>query len=243
MKKVYFFIFIQIIACTQEKKTDLTSLTKHAAGVYEAFLPCTDCIGIEYQLELNSDSTFVEHITYLGNPYGTYEVHGTWVAGSDSILTFNSGKLARKIKINANGSLTIIDALEINLEKQPTVLTRIGTSATDQSVLLNDIWVLEAIENIEISEADTRERPQLEFHKADGKLIGTTGCTRLNGTYTTTGNNIALGPLLTTKMACAESDEARFIQALQAVTYFKVVNLKLYLLTGSTEKLRFQKVD
>jgi heat shock protein HslJ len=172
-----------------------------------------------------------------------HEVHGTWAANSDSILTFNSGRLANKIKINANGSLTIIDAPETNLEKQPAVLTRNGTSATDQSVLLNDIWVLEAIDNIEISDADFREPPNLDFHKADGKIIGTTGCNRLNGTYTTTGNNIAFGPLLTTKMACAQRDEARFIQALQEVTYFKIVNLKLYFLTGSTEKLRFRKVD
>jgi heat shock protein HslJ len=137
----------------------------------------------------------------------------------DSMLTLNPGRLAYKIKVNANGSLTIVDALENHLEKQPAVLSRMGTSGTDQSVLLNDIWVLEAIDNLEISDADyTRERPQLEFHKVDGKVLGTTGCNRLNGTYTTTGNNIAFGPLLTTKMACPGKGETQFVQAMNEIS-------------------------
>lgn len=228
----------------QEKKTDIGKLTQQVIGSYEASLPCDGCISIEYQLELESDSSFIEHISFLGNPNGNYEVHGSWHADSDSVLTLNPGRLAYKIKANANGSLTIVDAIENHLEKQPAVLTRIGTSATDQSVLLNDIWVLEAIDNIEISDTDyTGERPQLEFHKVDGKVLGTTGCNRLNGTYTTTGNNIAFGPLLTTKMACPGKGEIKFTQALSEISFFKIVNLKLYLFSGSTEKLRFKKVD
>jgi hypothetical protein len=96
-------------------------------GIYEASLPCINCISIEYQLELQSDSTFIEHITYLGNPDGNYEVHGRWSADTDSILTLNPGRLAYKIKVNANGSLVITDAIENHLEQQPAILTRLGT--------------------------------------------------------------------------------------------------------------------
>lgn len=228
----------------QENKTDVTMLTQQVIGSYEASLPCEGCISIEYQLELESDSSFIEHITYLGKPDANYEVHGNWSTGLDSILTLNPGRLAYKIKANANGSLTIIDALENHLEKEPAVLSRIGTSGTDQSILLNDIWVLEAINNIEISNADyPRELPQLEFHKVDGKVLGTTGCNKLNGTYTTTGNNLTFGPLLTTKMACPGKGETQFVQAITETSFFKIVNQKLYLLSGSTEKLRFKKVD
>ena len=247
MRLNYFILlFILVLACKapQEKKTDVSMLTQQVIGSYEASLPCESCVSIEYQLELESDSSFIEHITFLGDPNGNYEVHGNWYADGDSTLTLNPGRLAYKIKVNANGTLTITDAIENHLEKQPAVLSRTGTSTTDQSVLLNDIWVLEAIDNIEISDADyTRERPQLEFHKVDGKVLGTTGCNRLNGTYTTTGNNIAFGPLLTTKMACPGKGEAQFVQVLNEVSSFKIVNLKLYLFSGSTEKLRFKKVD
>lgn len=244
--RLNFVIVLLVFACKapQEKKTDVSMLTQQVIGSYEASLPCESCVSIEYQLELESDSSFIEHITFLGDPNGNYEVHGNWHAEADSTLTLNPGRLAYKIKVNANGTLTITDAIENHLEKQPAVLTRTGISTTDQSVLLNDIWVLEAIDNIEISDADySRERPQLEFHKADGKIIGTTGCNRLNGTYTTTGNNLAISPLLTTKMACPGMGETRFIETLKEVTAFKILNLKLYLFSGSTEKLKFKKVD
>jgi len=243
----YYFIVLAIlvIACKtpQEKKTDVGMLRQQVIGSYEASLPCDGCVSIEYQLELESDSSFIEHITFLGNPNGSYEVHGNWNIDGDSILTLNPGRLVYKIKVNANGSLTITDAIENHLEKQPAVLTRTGTSGIDQSVLLNDIWVLEAIDNIQISDADSRERPQLEFHKVDGNVMGTTGCNRLNGTYTTTGNNIAFGQLLTTKMACNGKGEAHFVLALSEVSSFKILNLKLYLFAGTTERLRFRKVD
>lgn len=246
MRTFLFFLLLLCFSCKapQEKKTDVGMLTQQVVGNYEASLPCEGCISIEYQLELEPDSSFIEHITYLGLPNGNYEVHGTWHAGADSVLTLNPGKLAYKIKVNANGTLTIADAIENHLEEQPAVLSRMGTSGTDQSVLLNDIWVLEAIDNTEITDAGyTREHPQLEFHQADGKVMGTTGCNRLNGTYTTTGNNIAFGPLLTTKMACPGTGETQFVQALSEVSSFKIMNLKLYLLSGGIEKLRFKKVD
>ncbi|MBX2915294.1 MAG: META domain-containing protein [Cyclobacteriaceae bacterium] len=246
MRLNYFILLLIIVfACKapHEKKTDVGMLTQQVIGSYEASLPCDGCVSIEYQLELESDSSFIEHIAFLGDPNGNYEVHGKWYAEVDSTLTLNPGRLAYKIKVNANGTLTITDAIENHLEKQPAVLSRTGTSGMDQSVLLNDIWVLEAIDNIEISDADFRERPQLEFHKVDGKVMGTTGCNRLNGTYATTGNNINLGPLLTTKMACAGKGEAQLTQALSEVSAFKILNLKLYLFAGTTEKLRFRKAD
>ncbi|MCW5912051.1 MAG: META domain-containing protein [Cyclobacteriaceae bacterium] len=246
--RLHYFAVIALLAfackAPREKKTDVVALTWQVAGVYEASLPCQDCISIEYQLELEPDSSFIEHITFLGKPDGNYEVHGTWVAGADSLLTLSPGRLAYKIKVNANGSLTISDATENHLEKQPAVLMRLAAQKADESVLLNDIWVLEAIDQTEITEADyAQERPQLEFHKVDGKIIGTTGCNRLSGTYTTTGNNISFGPMLTTKMACPGNGETRFVNALGEVTSFKIVKLKLYLLAGSTEKLRFREAD
>ena len=238
---------ILFVACKSsiENKTDLTTLAQQIVGVYEASLPCKDCIGIEYQLELESDSTFVEHITFMGNPDGNYEVHGKWSMESDSLITLNPGRLAYKIKANANGSLTITDAIENYLEKQPAILERLGTAPkTDNAVLLNDIWVLEAIDQVDVLETDfDHERPRLEFQKAEGKVTGTTGCNQLMGPYTTQGNNIAFGPLALTKRACPGNLEDQFIQAMNEVSGFTIANLKLYLLSGSAEKLRFKKVD
>jgi NlpE N-terminal domain len=112
----------------KENKTDVVALSRQVVGIYEASLPCINCIRIEYQLEIQSDSTFIEHITFLGTD-GNYEVHGRWSADADSVLILNPGRLAHKIKVNANGSLIIIDAIENHLEQQPAILMRLGTSS------------------------------------------------------------------------------------------------------------------
>ncbi|MBM7785241.1 META domain-containing protein [Tenggerimyces flavus] len=39
---------------------------------------------------------------------------------------------------------------------------------------------------------------------ADGKVTGSTGCNRLNGTATISGSEITFGPIATTKMGCAD---------------------------------------
>jgi len=241
-------LLLVIVACEapkEKKVTDVVQLSQNVVGTYEASLPCSDCISIEYQLEILPDSSFVEHVTYLGKPDGVYEAHGTWTPGSDSILTLAPTKLGYKIKVNADGTLTIADATENHLEKEPSILHRIGSvSKTDQSVLLNDIWLLESINRKEITDGDyAREKPLLEFHKVDGKVMGTTGCNRLNGTYKTEGNMISFGPLMTTKIACPGKGEATFKAALAEVNSYKIKDLKLYLLSGSAEKLRFKKVD
>lgn len=242
---VLLIVLISGCTTTPETKTDVVALTQHTLGTYEASLPCEGCISIEYQLELESDSTFIEHISFLGNPDGVYEVHGTWKADADSLLTLSTGRLAHKIKVNSDGTLIIADAIENHLEKQPAILTRMGTTlGTDQSTLLNDIWVLEAIDQVEITEAEyPKERPRLEFHKVDGTVMGTTGCNTLTGTYTSSGNALTFGPLITTKMACPGQGESQFVKALAEVSAFKIINLKLYLLSGNAEKLRLKKVD
>ncbi|MCP4358634.1 MAG: META domain-containing protein [Chloroflexi bacterium] len=57
----------------------------------------------------------------------------------------------------------------------------------------------------------------------DDSLSGFGGCNSYNGSYTTDGNNIAIGPLATTLMACAQNVmqmETAYLTALQsAVTY------------------------
>jgi heat shock protein HslJ len=58
---------------------------------------------------------------------------------------------------------------------------------------------------------------------ADGKLSGNAGCNTYNGTYTTDGDKITIGPLATTRMACEQAvmdQETAYLNALaNASTY------------------------
>jgi heat shock protein HslJ len=115
---------------------------------------------------------------------------------------------------------------------------------TDQSMLLHDIWALEKIEQVSVTQADFgREIPVLEFHVADQKVMGNSGCNQLSGSCKVEGNKITLGPLMSTKMACPGNGEQRFLNALHKVNSFRIEGLKLFLLEGGVEKLQFKKVD
>ena len=75
--------------------------------------------------------------------------------------------------------------------------------------------------------------PTLAYDPA-GTVTGHTGCNTFNGPAVVDGTNIAIGPLMSTKMACVEeaanAQEAAYVAALEASTTF--------LVRGATLELR-----
>jgi heat shock protein HslJ len=72
---------------------------------------------------------------------------------------------------------------------------------------------------------------------ADGTLSGNSGCNTFNGTYTVDGSKIAIGPLASTRMACAEPEgvmeqEAQYLAALQTAATYKLEGDRLQLRTA-----------
>jgi heat shock protein HslJ len=62
-----------------------------------------------------------------------------------------------------------------------------------------------------------RRQARLDFG-ADGRLTGHTSCNRLTATYTLAGDKLAVGPVATTRMACAPlqlEQEDRVLTALE----------------------------
>jgi heat shock protein HslJ len=72
-----------------------------------------------------------------------------------------------------------------------------------------------------------------EFGK-DGSLSGNSGCNTYKGTYTVTGDQIKIGPLATTRMACSQEimdQEAQYLAALQTAATYRVEGTGLELRT------------
>ncbi|HZH69821.1 MAG TPA: copper resistance protein NlpE [Flavobacteriaceae bacterium] len=57
-------------------------------GVYKGVLPCADCEGIETEVTLNADGTYVITRLYLGKDEATFEETGTfkWTEDGGSIV-------------------------------------------------------------------------------------------------------------------------------------------------------------
>lgn len=83
----------------------------------------------------------------------------------------------------------------------------------------------------------------IEF--SGGRLSGSGGCNRFNGSYQTTGNQLKVGPLASTFKACEEGvmrQESTFLKALQAAERYEVDDngLQIYYKTDQgTGVLRF----
>jgi len=80
--------------------------------------------------------------------------------------------------------------------------------------------------------------PSLNFEDG-GKLLGSTGCNRMNGSFNLSGKSISLDPGAVTKMACPGDGEGKFLNALGAVNSFKLAGDELTLLDGAKELLGF----
>jgi heat shock protein HslJ len=234
-------VIILLVSCNakETKEINLVVLTQQAIGTYDASLPCADCVSIEYQIEIHPDSTFTEHVTYLGREDGIYEVHGNWTLNKDSIITAKSALEGANLFVRPDGTLQIIETNGTRTH----ILKRAG-KISNQQTLLNDIWVLETLHKKELSSENfSKEKPRLEFHNLDKKVLGFSGCNQLTGAFTVEGNQISIGPFTSTRIACKSINEALFLEAIKETTTFKIKDLKLYLFSGSSERARFKKVD
>ena len=71
----------------------------------------------------------------------------------------------------------------------------------------------------------------------DGTLSGNSGCNTYSGSYTVNGNQITIGPLASTRMACGEpagvmEQESQYLAALQSAATYKIEGNGLELRTA-----------
>jgi heat shock protein HslJ len=71
----------------------------------------------------------------------------------------------------------------------------------------------------------------------DGSVSGNATCNTFNGTYTIDGHRITVGPLATTRMACATDElnaqEAAYLAALQGAAIYQIRGTSLELRDAS----------
>jgi heat shock protein HslJ len=83
----------------------------------------------------------------------------------------------------------------------------------------------------------------LKLQRAEGRVSGFAGCNRFAGPLTSSGNQLAFGPLLMTKMACRDGMEleSAYAAALSGVSGYRVSSAGLELLAGAAVVARFVK--
>jgi heat shock protein HslJ len=111
---------------------------------------------------------------------------------------------------------------------------------------LNDTWVLTRLgERILKTEDFSKGLPIIEFHLADSRVAGNSGCNGLSGSFQAKGNKVAFGQLATTRMACSNmAFEHKFLSMITNRTLRYTINGDHLVLTDDKDiTLAFDKTD
>lgn len=192
-------------------------------GIYSGTLPCADCKGILYDVELDSNFQYVSTYQYLGKSDRVHTNKGQWIMLSDTIIKLDSKRKSDdryfSIHKDALRSLDKNGRWIASKTEGPYLLRK--QSVSDKMVLTKEAvlagnWTLTELAGEKVKASDYADKfPSIEF--AEGKVSGFSGCNRFSGSYTIAEKgSIQFGMMMSTKMACpAMNKETAFLKSLE----------------------------
>lgn len=89
------------------------------AGAYVGVLPCADCVGLEYRLDLLPEGVFYLRMVYRDRPRDFYEI-GTWSIDEAGKTLTLSGRDVEPLRLSVDGDdkLTLLDREGGRIESQ-----------------------------------------------------------------------------------------------------------------------------
>ena len=208
-------------------------------------LPCADCPGIRYQVNLFPDHTFASRMTYQERKTEFVD-HGSWqIAGDGKTLVLLGERGAREQFALGNAdTLSKLDSEghEINSKfnydlKRLTAFAPIEPHGHDsgKSALEDTNWKLVGLGEAKIAGASQQQEPYLILDSKARRVAGSGGCNRLTGSYQVSGDRLKFNGVARTMMACPkgmETEEA-FLNALAQVRSWKINGQQMELYDGS----------
>jgi heat shock protein HslJ len=217
-------------------------------------LPCADCPGIRYQVNLLRDQHFDSRMIYLERN-ASFDDHGSWQIENDGkIIVLQSQRGSRQQyalrnedtlrQLDTNGH-EIDSKLNYDLTRSP-VFTPIESHGQQANAvaLENTDWALIGLGDNPIHAASKEQAPHLLLTSESHRVSGSTGCNQMMGSYELSGNHLTFGQLASTLMACAKGmdTEKAFQDALAKVSTWKITGSHLELLDASGHLLARFKV-
>ena len=93
---IFLVLLILLSACGSKNQTETTpanSLQDKVISTWEGLIPCADCPGILYNLELKNDSSYNSQMVYQEKPVDPVINSGRWSIDADGkIKLISSGK-------------------------------------------------------------------------------------------------------------------------------------------------------
>jgi len=216
-------------------------------------IPCADCPGIRYQVNLLPDRTYVSRLTYLERNTEFVD-DGSWLTTEDGKILVLEGQRGSREQFSLRLADTLrkldADGHEINsqfnydLKRSPTFAplesqTDKGTAVT----LENTDWKLVSVGDAPLHAASEQQEPHLLLSSESHRVSGSGGCNRLAGSYEVSGIQITFSKMAGTMMACVSGmDTEKAMQdALARTKTWKIEGQSLVLLDENGRTLaRFE---
>ncbi|MBC7451413.1 MAG: META domain-containing protein [Cytophagales bacterium] len=251
MKSVVISFFALFLICASCEKR---AVVEHAIadtlsaslpiGVYSGTIPCGDCKGIAFDVELDSGFQYISKQQYLGKSEKIITKKGEWIMLSDTMIKLESAKRGEDIYFSIKkNALRMLDKegnwFVTDMESRYTLRKQSTADTIKMSkVLLSGKWELTECKSEKVQASDyTSGVPHIEF-KSD-VASGFSGCNRFTGSYTTGDkSSVTFGMMATTRMACTSMDkESIFLEALENTAFYKKTASTLTLFDSSGKAL------
>ena len=218
-------------------------------ATFVGVVPCADCRGIRYQLDLLPNSRFAESIEYLrdGHDKGIELVQGIWWISPDGRkLTLDAGsdaagddmrsawrvKDARTIRMLDQQGDSIASELNYELTRTdslPPVWP--GPQPEFLAPLANTRWVPLRIGGDAVTVPAQQHEPWIMLDPKTRHVTGSGGCNRFTGRYDVGVRTLRIRSLGVTRMMCPDlGSETAFLKTLNKTWGYRVAGRRLELL-------------
>lgn len=206
---------ILAVACKTSPKVENQGLS---ADYFLGNLPCADCAAIRTLVQIEKNNQISITRQYVGKSDSLFTLKSKFKytpetrriayesGGEKGFFLYSPGKLTQ---LDQNGN-RITGKLAPRYELHRDTLT------------LYRFWNLKLMQGKPV-ESIGNTAIHLRFRPKKLEVSGFAGCNRLNGRYSVQGQQIKIGPVATTKMACDRSEtESAFLQCLQEAQRFEI---------------------
>lgn len=212
-------------------------------------LPCADCKGIRYQIELRPDSRFAESVQRLhGGDNQSIEVSSGiwWISEDGTRLTLNYGcdpageEMFSVWQVENSRTLHPLDTPLKSITPGPSAeLTRTDSLPSIweekhfqfQASLANTRWVPRRMGGRAVKVGAPQHEPWIVLNSKDRQVTGSGGCNRITGSYDRGVQTLRMRSLAVTRMICPDLRvETAFLKVLEQTWGYRVTGRRLELL-------------
>ena len=188
-----------------ETKPDNSQTSLDWPGVYRGILPCADCEGIETEITLNADLTYVISSIYLGKNNEAIKENGNfkWDEAGAKITLENATSKATNQYLVGENMLFKLDANGNRIEGDLKEKYQLKKVYFDNEIA-EKYWKLIELDGKKIVLGKNQNiAPHLTLKNENSRVFGNGGCNAFQGTYElSVGNKIKFSKMASTKMFC-----------------------------------------